>query len=189
MSLRPRNPVLTAAALFLFACSATTATQVPTGDGTVAGGGATTSSTTSPTTDPGDAGPAPTSPPQTGTPEAGMPPPSGGPDSGATGTGDSGAVDSGPGYFIDTGAAHEAAVPPPAPLGSCNNPACATDGTECGCQAIDSLGEQILMGCQAGGQCICLTNMQPQDNPFDENGACNAAPATAQQFLQFCNCN
>lgn len=186
MSLRPRNSLLSAAALFLFACSATTATQLPSGDGNVAGGGSQTSSTPPPPTDP-DAGSS-TPPPPTSTPDAGMPPPTSWPDSGTAWV-DSGPADSGLGYFIDTGTAPEAGAPPSGALGSCSNPACATDGTECGCQAIDSLGEQILMGCQAGGQCICLTNMQPQDNPFDENGACSASPATAQQFLQFCNCN
>jgi hypothetical protein len=102
-------------------------------------------------------------------------------------------ADSGPGYFIDTGTggAHDSGVPaaPTGPLGSCGNPACGTDLTECGCTATDSAGNTVQLGCQAGGQCICVTNQQPQDNPFNENGACTDAPSTAQQFLQFCTCN
>jgi len=186
MSTRTRSPLVAAAALVLFACSATTATELPSGDGNVAGGGGpATTATSSPPPESNDAGSQ--SPPSTPTsnPDSGLPPPSTWPDSGTQPV-----ADSGPGYFIDTGTAHDAGAPPvQGALGSCSNPACATDGTECGCQAIDSLGEQILMGCQAGGQCICLTNMQPQDNPFDENGACTDSPSTQQQFLQFCNCN
>ena len=74
------------------------------------------------------------------------------------------------------------------PLGSCGNPACGTDGTECGCQATDSQGNTVQLGCQAGGQCICLVNQQQSDNPFNENGACTDQASTASQFLANCQC-
>ena len=94
--------------------------------------------------------------------------------------------DAGGGSTIDTGAG----TPPPAkgPLGSCSNPVCGTDTAECGCQATDSAGNTVQMGCQAGGQCICLVNQQQTDNPFDENGACTDQPSTVEQFLTNCAC-
>jgi hypothetical protein len=44
------------------------------------------------------------------------------------------------------------------------------------------------MGCQAGGQCICLVNNQATDQPFDENGACSTQASTVAQFLTNCTC-
>jgi hypothetical protein len=94
--------------------------------------------------------------------------------------------DSGHGSTIDAG------VPttPPAqgPLGSCGNPACGTDLNECGCQATDSAGNQVQLGCQAGGQCVCVVNGNVDTQPFDENGACADPASTAAQFLTNCSC-
>jgi hypothetical protein len=93
----------------------------------------------------------------------------------------------GPGFFIDSGGT--GATPTPSgPLGSCGNPLCGTDLTECGCQATDSAGNTVQLGCQAGGQCICLINNNANDAPFDENGACNAQASTVAAFLANCTC-
>ena len=185
MTRRLHNPLVAAAATLLLACSATTGAELPVGDGNVAGGPSTSSSQPSGNT--ADAGtPPPTQPPPSATVDAGSPPPTSWPDSGT-----SGVVDSGHGYFIDTGVGgYDAGVPPATgPLGSCGNPAGATDLSECGCTATDSAGNTVQLGCQAGGQCGCFVNQQLHDNPFDENGACATEPATAQQFLQYCTCN
>jgi hypothetical protein len=166
----------------LAACSSGVATPLPPGDGNLTGGGP------APATPPAStSGPAPTSTTPSPPPSSTGAPPvdaDGGSSTAEAGTG--GAVDSGLGYFIDTGAG----TPKPAgALGSCTNPACATDGNECGCQATDSSGNTVQIGCQAGGQCVCVQNGNVDTNPFDENGACGTSQATAQQFLQYCTCN
>jgi hypothetical protein len=74
------------------------------------------------------------------------------------------------------------------PLGSCTNPICGTDLNECGCQATDSAGNTVQLGCQAGGDCVCLVNQQTDGQPFPENGACNDPPSTVAQFLTNCTC-
>jgi hypothetical protein len=169
----------------LAACSSGVAGPLPPGDGNLTGG--------APAPAGGDApppastsGPAPTSttpsPPPSST---GAPPVEADAGSSSAEAGTGSAVDSGPGYFIDTGAGTPA---PTGSLGSCTNPACATDGTECGCQATDSSGNTVQIGCQAGGQCVCVLNGNVDTNPFDENGACGTSQATAQQFLQYCTC-
>jgi hypothetical protein len=94
-------------------------------------------------------------------------------------------VDSGFGYFIDGSTGN---TQPTGALGSCTNPACATDGNECGCQATDSSGNTVQLGCQAGGQCVCVVNGNVDTQPFDENGACGTSQASQQQFLQYCTC-
>jgi len=162
------------------ACSAELATPIPQGDGNVAGGSKGT--TAAP-----DAGtPAPTPPPSNtgsssgaGPVEAGAPPIT--VEAGSPAHPDAG----GGGYVIDSGA-----TPPPAQgaLGTCGNPACATDGNECGCQATDSNGDTVQMGCQAGGECVCLVNQQTTTQPFDENGACSDQASTASQFIANCQC-
>jgi hypothetical protein len=77
------------------------------------------------------------------------------------------------------------------PLGSCGNPLCGTEGTDCGCQATDSNGNMVQLGCQAGGQCACFVNGNQATNAFDENGACNLQQGPVQDFLQYCTavCN
>jgi hypothetical protein len=167
------------------ACSAEVATPVPQVDGRVAGGepaGGTpapdagnTSTTTPP---PSSSGGSSSGSSSGGTIDAGGPP--------VTVTADSGSPSSSGGYFIDSGS-----TPPPSQggaLGTCGNPACATDGNECGCQATDSNGDTVQMGCQAGGECVCVVNQQTTGQPFDENGACSDQQSTAQQFIQYCQC-
>ncbi|HEY3817249.1 MAG TPA: hypothetical protein VGL81_08770 [Polyangiaceae bacterium] len=163
------------------ACSAELATPIPQSDGNVAGGARGSSSAT-------DAGTSSTPPP--------TPP-------GNTGSSSGGAVDAGappPVTFeagtpvypdAGQGGGYEAGpVPPPTTgaLGTCGNPACATDGNECGCQATDSNGDTVQMGCQAGGECVCLVDQQVSTQPFDENGACSDQASTASQFISNCQC-
>jgi hypothetical protein len=72
--------------------------------------------------------------------------------------------------------------------GGCQNIHCATDTNECGCQATDSNGEAVMLGCQAGGDCICLVNGNPDGQPFPEDGACADSQSTQAQFLTNCTC-
>ncbi|HEY8040117.1 MAG TPA: hypothetical protein VIF15_10005 [Polyangiaceae bacterium] len=114
---------------------------------------------------------------------------------GGTGTGQ---MDASPGSpdsggtvpVLDSGTGTKDASPPPAkgPLGSCTNPMCGTDTTQCGCTATDSQGNTVQLGCQAGGDCACFVNQQQVDNAFPENGACADTPSTQQQFLTSCTC-
>ena len=98
-------------------------------------------------------------------------------------------VDSGTGGLPDTGAPTQGGNPPAqGPLGSCTNPACGTDSTECGCQATDSAGNTVQLGCESGGQCGCFVNGNLYTDAFDENGACNDPASTQQQFLAYCSC-
>lgn len=183
-----------AATLCIGACSSGVATPIPPTDGYIAGGGAAGGSTgTGATSGSGDTGPqgggSTSTPPPSGT---GSPAPT--PDAGVITTVDAGSPgtpvqDSGSGYFIDTGTGPGTGTAPSGPLGSCTNPLCGTDGAECGCTATDSLGNTVQLGCQAGGQCGCFVNQQLDDDPFDENGACNDPVSTQQQFLQYCSCN
>jgi hypothetical protein len=163
----------------LAACSAELATPIPQGDGNVAGG-------TKGRPPAAEAGSPPSTPPPSssgsssggGPIEAGAPPVT-------VEAGPPVTPDAGGGFFIDSGA-----TPPPTQgaLGTCGNPACGTDGNECGCQATDSNGDTVQMGCQAGGPCICLVNQQQSTNPFDENGACTDPASTASQFISNCQC-
>jgi hypothetical protein len=163
------------------ACSAEVATSIPRGDGNVAGG----TRETPPAPDAGTSAPSTPPPGNTGSSsggsvEAGAPPVT--VEAGSPVTPDAG----GGGPVVDAGAG----TPPPAqgPPGSCSNPLCGTDGNECGCQATDSQGNTVQMGCQAGGECICLVNQQQTDQPFDENGACTDQASTASQFIANCQC-
>ena len=163
----------------LAACSAELATPIPQSDGNVAGG------------------PRKSSPPAV---EAGSPPST--PPSSSSGSSSGGGpieagappmtFEAGPPVYPDAGGGYfdSGATPPPTQgaLGTCGNPACGTDGNECGCQATDSNGDTVQMGCQAGGQCICLVNQQQSTNPFDENGACTDQASTASQFISNCQC-
>jgi hypothetical protein len=164
----------------LAACSAELATPIPQSDGNVAGGPRKGSPPAV------EAGSPPSTPPSSssgsssggGPIEAGAPPVT-------VEAGPPVHPDAGGGTFVDSGTA-----PPPTQgaLGTCGNPACGTDGNECGCQATDSNGDTVQMGCQAGGQCICLVNQQQSTNPFDENGACTDQASTASQFISNCQC-
>jgi hypothetical protein len=197
--------VLALALTSVAACSAQVATPIPRGDGNVAGGtqtgsdqGSAPSSSSSGSSSSGSSGGGGGNGTGGGqgngtgggggggggdAPDAG----SGVPVSGEAGTTP---VDSGSGYLIDAGAPGTGTgTTPSGPPGSCGNPLCATDGNECGCTATDSNGDTIQLGCQAGGQCGCFIDQQLDDNPFDENGACNDAQSAAQQFLQYCSCN
>lgn len=166
----------------LVACSSGAGSPLPSGDGNLAGSAPAAAATTPPPMTTGSTAPtssAPTPPPSNPW-DAGSDSESWEPDAGT-----SPVVDSGPGYFIDTSTGGQT---PSGPLGSCTNPACATDGNECGCQATDSQGNTVQLGCQAGGECVCVLNGNVDDNPFDENGACSTSQTTAQQFLQYCTC-
>ncbi len=44
--------------------------------------------------------------------------------------------------------------------------------------------DTVQMGCQAGGECICLVNQQTSTQPFDEDGACSDPSSTASQFMR-----
>lgn len=181
MTLPVSRLVVALALSCIAACSAELATPVPQGDGNVAGG-------TKGTTTPPDAG---TSAPPT------PPPGNTGSSSGSTSV-DAGSpplpFEAGPPVYPDASAggggfdAGPTPTPPSGALGTCGNPACGTDGNECGCQATDSNGDTVQMGCQAGGECICLVDQQTSDQPFDENGACTDQASTASQFLANCQC-
>jgi hypothetical protein len=177
----PASRIVTALVLScIVACSAELATPIPQSDGNVAGGskGSTASH------DAGSSAPSTPPPGNTGsssggeTVDAGAPPIT-------VEAGPPPYPDAGGGYVVDSGS-----TPPPTQgaLGTCGNPACATDGNECGCQATDSNGDTVQMGCQAGGECICVVNQQTTDQPFDENGACSDQASTAAQFITNCAC-
>lgn len=192
-------PALAMAFALATACTNDTTAVIPAGTGSVAGGGyggngggvtnggGSGGGSESPPADAGSGTPAP----GTGGDDANAPRPG---SEGGTGSGGHQDAGSGSGGFgvdgqvpvIDSGVPSTSG-----PLGSCGNPACGTDGTECGCQATDSQGNNVQLGCQAGGQCACFVNGNQDTNAFDENGACNSQPATVQQFLQFCtgSCN
>ena len=175
----PVSRIVTALVLScIVACSAELATPIPQGDGNVAGG---QPKGTSAAPDAGAATP-PTPPPSnTGSSSGGAPIDAGSPPV---------TFEAGPPVYPDAGSASFDAGTPPTEgaLGTCSNPACATDGNECGCQATDSSGDTVQMGCQAGGECVCLVNQQTTTQPFDENGACSDQASTASQFITNCNC-
>lgn len=180
MTLPAGRIVVLLALSFVAACSSELASPVPQGDGELAGAapggtpttedagapappsGSTSSSGAAPHVDAGT----PTPPV---TVEAGSPVV---PDASGSGSG----VDSGP------------AVPPISGTGICSTPACATDGNECGCQATNPDGKTVQMGCQAGGECICLVDEQPAGQTFSEDGACSDQSSMATQFVMNCQC-
>jgi hypothetical protein len=185
---RPAIPLVVALALaFVAACSSELASPIPQRDGELAGGAG---GETGGTTTPEDAGSSTPPVPPSGSSgssggasssvDAGVPTtpvtfeagPPVGPDASGSGSG----VDSGP------------TVPPISGTGICSTPACATDGNECGCQATSPNGQTVQMGCQAGGECICLVDEQPTGQTFSENGACSDQTSTASQFVMNCQC-
>ena len=165
----------------LAACSAELATPIPRSDGNVAGG---PRSSPPASADAGSSAPSNPPPGSSSSSSGGGPIEAGAPpvtfEAGAPVYPDAGGGGSG----------FDAGTPSPTqgPLGSCGNPACATDGNECGCQATDSNGDTVQMGCQAGGECICLVNQQTSTQPFDEDGACSDPSSTASQFIANCDC-
>jgi len=164
------------------------------GSGSAANGGSGSSSGGNESSPPEDAGSTSTTPPPgNGGDDANAPRPD---PEGGTGTGSGGHQDAGSGSggfgvdgqvpVIDSGTTTTSG-----PLGSCTNPACGTQGNQCGCQATDSNGNTVQLGCQAGGQCACFVNGNQSTNAFDENGACNLQQGPVQDFLQYCTavCN
>lgn len=196
-------PALAMAFAFATACTNDSTAVIPAGTGSVVGGGEFGGSGGGVSNGGSGGGGGSESPPADGGSGSTTPPPgTGGDDANAPrpdpegGAGSGGHVDSGSGSggsgvdgqvpVIDSG------VPTTGPLGSCSNPACGTDGNECGCQATDSQGNTVQLGCQAGGLCACFVNGNQATNAFDENGVCNVdQQAIAQQFLQNClsTCN
>lgn len=177
-----RASLLSSACALIVACSSSASTPLPPGDGNLAGGAPPQGTTTPPAS---TGSPAPTATSTTPPPAAGDRDASSDAGTWDTDTGATTVVDSGLGYFIDTSSGVST---PTGALGSCTNPACATDGNECGCQATDSSGNTVQLGCQAGGECVCVLNGNVDTNPFSENGACSTSQSTAQQFLQYCTC-
>lgn len=182
MTLPTGRFVLALGLSFLAACSSELASPIPQGDGELAG-----AAPGGPTSGPADAG-TPTPPPSGSTSssgggsspvDAGAPTPvtfEAGPPVEPDASGSGSGIDSGPG------------VPPINGAGICSTPACATDGNECGCQATNPNGQTVQMGCQAGGECICLVDQQPVGQPFSEDGACSDQTSTASQFVMSCQC-
>ena len=169
----------------LAACSSGASSPLPPGDGNLTGGGpAPAGGDTPPPAS--TSSPAPTSTTPAPAPTSTTPPVDADAGTSWADAGTTPVVDSGLGYFIDTSTG--TGTQPTGAVGSCTNPACATDGNECGCQATDSNGNTVQIGCQAGGQCVCVQNGNVDTNPFAENGACSTSQATAQQFLQYCTC-
>jgi len=176
----PRLLTFASVTFALVACSSPYSIPQPSSDGTLVGGGSSEQQ-------------APAKP------DGGSTPPSGGPSEGEFDAGpepdassavDTGSptVDAGVPKGVDSGSPQQPTPPAQGPLGSCTNPVCGTDLNECGCQATASNGDTVQMGCQAGGQCICLLNNNQTDQPFDENGACGAQASTVEQFLTNCPC-
>jgi hypothetical protein len=111
--------------------------------------------------------------------------------SSGAGPGDAGVStsnDAGSGHFDAGGTGSGGNPQPTGPLGSCTNPACGTEINDCGCQATDSAGNTVQLGCQAGGQCGCFVNGNLDSQPFDENGTCNDQPSVVTAFLTNCTC-
>ncbi len=198
-------PALAMAFAFATACTNDSAAVIPAGTGSVVAGGSYgggagstnggASSGGGSESSSADAGAGTsTPPPGTGGDDANAPRPD--PEGGTgTGSGSGGHPDAGSssgGFGVDGQVPVIDSGVPTGPLGSCSNPACGTDGNECGCQATDSQGNNVQLGCQAGGQCACFVNGNQDTNAFDENGACGSqSTAERQLFLQYClgSCN
>ncbi len=162
------------------ACTQPVATQIPLSDGWGPGGGGPKS--------PGQGSGATSSsgsssgakPSSSGSGSGGVSSGSGGYDAGGYGKTDAGGGGYDAGSTLEGGGAQNA--------GSCQSPHCATDTNECGCQATDSNGAQVLLGCQAGGDCVCIVNGNVDGQPFPEDGACADQQSTEAQFLTNCSC-
>lgn len=189
-----------AMAFAIAACTNDSSAVIPVGSGSIAGGGnyggstgvASGSSSGGGTTEspPADAGSTSNAPsPGTGGDDANAPRPE--PEGGPVTEPDAGSSSGGFGVDGQVPVVDSGVPSTNGPLGSCGNPACGSDGNECGCQATDSQGNTVQLGCQAGGECACFVNGYQATNAFDENGACGNQQATAQQFLQNCTatCN
>jgi hypothetical protein len=181
-----RSPFFALAALTLalagVACSSQTST-LPPGDGNLAGGGYGGSSGGSS----GGGSGGSTDPTSPASPDDAAPPVDEGGDAPLDDPDASDAAapsDSSLGYDVPT-----TTPPGTGPLGSCTNPACGTLGGKCGCQATDSTGTMVFLGCQ-GANCACFENNQEQGNAFASGGACGQGDTTelAQLFVQYCTC-
>jgi hypothetical protein len=123
--------------------------------------------------------------------DASAPPPeneAGNPSSGSSsGYGSSSGSSSG-GYVVDSGGGKGKGGNQPSQ--GCINPACTTDGNECGCTATGSTGNVVALGCLEGGVCGCFDDTKTlQAGVFFDNGACGSAASAAQAFVQYCQCN
>jgi len=128
----------------------------------------------------------------TPSPDAASSPPSddegGYPSSGSGGSGGSGSGSGG--YVVDSGGGKGKGGNNPPPSQGCLNPACTTDGNECGCTATGSTGNVVALGCLQGGVCGCFDDTKTlQAGLFFDNGACGSAASAAQAFAQYCQCN
>jgi hypothetical protein len=113
------------------------------------------------------------------------PPESGAPYPGS-GSGAGSGSGSGGGYVVDSGGNKGNG----GPSQGCLNPACTTDGNECGCTATGATGNVVALGCLQGGVCGCFDDTKTlQAGLFFDNGACGSATAAAQAFVQYCQCN
>ena len=201
-------PALAMAFALATACTNDSSGVIPAGSGSVVGGfggssgggGGGSSATNGGSSggnesSPADAGSGSSTPPPGNSGDdanAPRPEPEGGAGSGSGGHHDAGSGSGGFGVDGQVPVIDSSVPTGTGPLGSCTNPACGTDGNECGCQATDSNGNNVQLGCQAGGQCACFVNGNQNTNAFDENGACNSQAAAEQQlFLQYClsSCN
>jgi hypothetical protein len=86
-------------------------------------------------------------------------------------------------------AGNDASSPTIGPLGSCTNPDCSVQGTDCFCVAHDSNGVEVQLGCESGGACGCFDNGQLDNNSVtNENGACADPTALRAVFASSCMC-
>jgi hypothetical protein len=107
--------------------------------------------------------------------EAGYPSSSSGSGSGSS---------SGGGYVVDGGGKGKNG-----PSQGCVNPACTSDGNNCGCTATGSTGNVVALGCLQGGVCGCFDDTKTlQAGVFFDNGACATSASAAQAFVQYCQC-
>jgi hypothetical protein len=110
------------------------------------------------------------------------------PSSGSSSGNGSGSGSSSGGYVVDSGKGKGGNQPSPSQ--GCINPACTTDGNECGCTATGSTGNVVALGCLQGGVCGCFDDTKTlQAGVFFDNGACGSAASAAQAFVQYCQCN
>jgi hypothetical protein len=111
------------------------------------------------------------------------------PESGTPCPGSSSGSGSGGGYYVDSGGG-KGNNPPSQGSQGCLNPACTTDGNNCGCTATGSTGNVVALGCLQGGVCGCFDDTKTlRGGLFFDNGACGSSTAAAQAFVQYCQCN
>jgi hypothetical protein len=92
------------------------------------------------------------------------------------------------GAAVDAAPSADAASDTQTDDGSCTSPLCGSlDAGYCGCKALSG-ASTYLMGCAAGGQCVCLIDQQVSNQGFDENGACGSVTTMQQAFVTNCTC-